>query len=137
MLTEWMEYWIKGACYFLATGIGPSKTKELSRFPIPKQGKPNEYRPASLLDDLYCIVISFSFKQLARTLEESGVFSEDVNTYRPGNSAEETPNAMAVKQQETAQTGEPFVMICEDGEKYFDRVTPEVQLTDIGSRWNA
>ena len=128
---------MKGACSFLATRKGPSKPKELSRLPIPKQGKPNESIPISLVDDLHSIVISFTFKQLARTLEESGVFSEDVNTYRPGNSAEETPNAMAVKQQETAQTGEPFVMICEDGEKYFDRVTPEVQLTDIGSRWNA
>ena len=40
---------------------------------------------------------------------------------------------MAVKQQEAAQTGKPFVVICEDEEKYFDQFTPELQLTAMAA----
>ena len=47
---ELIEYWIKGCFYILALRIGPTVAKELSRLPIPKEGKPNESRPLSLVE---------------------------------------------------------------------------------------
>ena len=37
---EWIEHWIKGCFYIPALRIGPTVVKELSRLPIPKEGKP-------------------------------------------------------------------------------------------------
>ena len=122
-----MELWIKGTFYFPATRIAPKSTKELTRIPIPKPGKPNESRPLSLVHDIFSFVISFAFKELANTLEESGVLSDDINAYRPGFSAEEIPNTMVFKMQEARETGEMFAIAAEDEEKYFDRATPEIQ----------
>ena len=122
-----MELWIKGCFYFLATRIAPKSIKELTRIPIPKPGKPNKSRPLSLVHDCFSFVISYGFKNLANTLEESGVFSDDINAYRSGFSAEEIPNTLAFKIQEAMEAGEMVLLVSEDDEKYVDRVTPEIQ----------
>ena len=40
---------------FIARYI-PTKYKQMTRVPIPKPGRPDEYRPLSLCDDIFCFV---------------------------------------------------------------------------------
>ena len=127
MPTKWMELWIKGTLYFLGTRIAPKSTKELTRTPIPKPGKPNKSRSLSLVHDCFSFVVSYAFKDLVNTLEESGVLSDDINAYRPGFSAEEIPNTIIFKMQEARETGEMIVIVAKDEEQYFDCATPEIQ----------
>ena len=89
--------------------------------------KPNESRPLSLVHACFSFVMSYGFKNLANTLEESGVFSNDINAYRPGFSAEEIPNTMVFKMQEATETGKMIAIVAEDEERYFNRATPEIQ----------
>ena len=107
--------------------------KELSRLPIPKEGKPNESRPLSLVHDVWGFINAIAHRNLSAAVEKSGILDDDIMAYRKGRSAEDIATCIVLMLEEASITGEPLAIIMEDEEKFFDRVTPEIQVATMAT----
>jgi len=63
----------------------PTDLKRMARFPIPKPGKINEYRPISLCHDIYCFVNGICTKYTSAGIEKANFLHDGIVAYRPGN----------------------------------------------------
>ena len=97
---EWIEYWTKGCFYILALCIGPTVAKELSRPPMPQEGKPNESRPLSLVHDVWGFTNGIAHRTFSAAVEKSGILDKDVMAYRKGRSAEDIATCIVLMHKE-------------------------------------
>ena len=106
----------------------PAEMKKISRYPIPKPGKINEYRPISLCDDLYCFLNGLITGITSQAIEKIKLLHEGITSYRRGKSC---ATLVAIEQcfrEDCVEGNQPTVQIDEDEEKFFDRVCLEIIL---------
>jgi len=109
----------------------PAELKQIQRFPIPKPGKPNEYRPISLCNDLYCFINAIQTKLTSAAIEKAGLLHPGITSYRKGKSCS---TLVAVEQsfrEDCLENNLPSVQIDEDEETFFDRVCIEIILASM------
>jgi len=109
----------------------PAELKQIQRFPIPKPGKTNEYRPISLCNDLYCFINAMQTKLTSATIEKAGILHPGITSYRKGKSC---ATLVAVEQsfrEDCFENKFPCVQIDEDEENFFDRVCIEIILASM------
>jgi len=107
----------------------PNEMKKIARYPIPKPGKLNEYRPISLCNDIYCFLNSIITKITSAAIEKTKILHRGIASYRQGKSC---ATLVAVEQsfrEDCIESNVPSVQLDEDEEKFFDRVCLEIILT--------
>ena len=106
----------------------PNKLKTVSRFPIPKPGRVNEYRPISLCHDVYCYINAVCTGITSKGIEEANILHSGISAYIKGRGC---TNLVGVEQgvrEDCIESGVPSSQTDEDEEKFFDRIPVEVLL---------
>ena len=106
----------------------PNKLKTISRFPIPKPGRVNEYRPISLCHDMYCYINAICTNITSKGIEEAKILHSGISAYIKGRGC---TNLVGVEQgvrEDCIESGIPSSQTDEDEEKFFDRIPVEVLL---------
>ena len=106
----------------------PKRLKSIARFPIPKPGKLNEYRPISLCHDLYCFINSVSTKFSSQDIAKSKILHDGIAAYVKGKGCSMLVGVEQGVREDCLESGVPTSQTDEDEEKYFDRIPVEVLL---------
>jgi len=106
----------------------PKKLKSIARFPIPKPGKINEYRPISLCHDLYCFINSISTKFSSQGILDAGILHEGIAAYVKGKGCAMLVGVEQGVREDCLESGIPMSQTDEDEEKFFDRIPVEILL---------
>jgi hypothetical protein len=107
--------------------ILPQNTKLQTRVPIPKP-KPGETRPLSLLHDDMCFLLGIITKHFTSRCEEIKLFPPSIRAYRQGMSTSFITLLDISAREDAITFGRMMGLTSEDEEKFFDRVSLEVQL---------
>ena len=107
--------------------ILPQRAKIQTRVPIPKP-KPGETRPLSLLHDDMCFILGFITKFYTLKCEEIKLFPPSIRAYRQGMSTSFITLLDISVREDAITFGRMMALTSEDEEKFFDRVSLEVQL---------
>jgi len=106
----------------------PSGLKKMARFPIPKPGKHNEYRPISLCHDLYCFIMGVITTHSSAAIERAGILHEGLSAYQKGKGCANLVTTELCFREDCLEGHVPSVQIDEDEEKFFDRIPVEILL---------
>ena len=106
----------------------PPELRKMARFPIPKPGKTNEYRPISLCNDLYCYINSISTSYSSIGIEQSNLLHDGMNAYRKGRGCSSLVTTELSFREDCSEHNIPTLQLDEDEEKFFDRVPVEILL---------
>jgi len=106
----------------------PSSLKKMARFPIPKPGRQNEYRPISLCHDLYCYIMSVVTSYSSAAIERAGILHEGITAYQKGKGCANLVTTELCFREDCLESSVPAVQIDEDEEKFFDRIPVEILL---------
>ena len=109
----------------------PGEMKKIARYPIPKPGKLNEYRPISLCDDLYCFLNAIITGITSKAIEKAGLLHSGITSYRRGQSCATLVTVEQSFREDCVEGNLPTVQIDEDEEKFFDRICLEIILTSM------
>ena len=107
----------------------PTDLKRMARFPIPKPGKINEYRPISLCHDIYCFVNGICTKYTSEGIEKANFLHDGIVAYRPGKGCHSLVTVEQCFREDCREHNLPAAQIDEDEEKFFDRIPVEILLT--------
>jgi len=105
--------------------------EEDARYPIPKPGKLNEYRPISLCDDLYCFLNAILTGITSKAIERAGLLHSGITSYRKGQSCATLVTVEQSFREDCIEGNLPTVQIDEDEEKFFDRICLEIILASM------
>jgi len=106
----------------------PKRLKSIARFPIPKPGRINEYRPISLCHDLYCFINSVSTKFSSEGILKAKILHEGIAAYVKGKGCSLLVGVEQGVREDCLESGIPTSQTDEDEEKYFDRIPVEILL---------
>ena len=106
----------------------PRKLKNIARFPIPKPGRVNEYRPISLCNDLYCFINAVSTLHSSRGIEKANILHEGITAYVKGKGCSTLVGVEQGLREDCIESGIPTSQTDEDEEKFFDRIPVEILL---------
>jgi len=106
----------------------PESLKKISRFPIPKMGKINEYRPISLCHDLYCFLNGIITTYSSAGIEKARILHAGLTAYRRGKGCHSLVTVEQSFREDCLEGSFPTVQLDEDEEKFFDRVPVAVLL---------
>jgi len=106
----------------------PTALKKMARFPIPKPGKHNEYRPISLCHDLYCYLMGIITSFSSAAIERAGTLHEGLSAYQKGKGCANLVTTELSFREDCLESDVPSVQIDEDEEKFFDRIPVEILL---------
>jgi len=106
----------------------PKRLKAIARFPIPKSGKVNEYRPISLCHDIYCFVNSVSTKYSSEGIMKAGILHDGIAAYVKGKGCSMLVGVEQGLREDCVESGIPTSQTDEDEEKFFDRIPVEILL---------
>ena len=106
----------------------PIGLKKMARFPIPKPGKQDEYRPISLCHDLYCYLMGVVTSYSSAAIERAGILHEGLTAYQKGKGCANLVTTELSFREDCLENHMPAVQIDEDEEKFFDRIPVEVLL---------
>ena len=106
----------------------PADLKKMARFPIPKPGKINEYRPISLCHDIYCFVNGICTKITSKGIERAGFLHDGIVAYRPGKGCGSLVTIEQSFREDCREHSTPTAQVDEDEEKFFDRIPVEILL---------
>ena len=106
----------------------PTDLKKMARFPIPKAGKINEYRPISLCHDIYCFINGICTKITSEGIEKDGFLHNGIVAYRPGKGCGSLVTIEESFREDCREHSTPTAQIDEDEEKFFDRIPAEILL---------
>ena len=109
----------------------PYEMKKIARFPIPKPGKVNEYRPISLCNDLYCFLNSIITARTSSAIEKTKLLHSGITSYRRGKSCATLVTIEQSFREDCIESNLPSVQLDEDEEKFFDRVCLEIILASM------
>ena len=107
--------------------ILPQQTKIQTRVPIPKP-KPGETRPLSLLHDDMCFILGFLTKHYTICVEKLNLLPPSLRAYRKGMGTSAITLLDLAMREDAVSFGRLMALTAEDEEKFFDRVSLEVQL---------
>jgi len=106
----------------------PVDLKRMARFPIPKPGKHNEYRPISLCHDVYCFINGICTKYTSAGIEKANFLHDGIVAYRPGKGYNSLVTIEQSFREDVREHSGPAAQIDEDEEKFFDRIPVEILL---------
>jgi len=106
----------------------PVDLKRMARFPIPKPGKHNEYRPISLCHDIYCFINGICTKYTSAGIEKANFLHDGIVAYRPGKGCNSLVTIEQSFREDVREHSGPAAQIDEDEEKFFDRIPVEILL---------
>ena len=106
----------------------PTDLKKMARFPIPKPGKANEYRPISLCHDIYCFINGICTKYTSEGIEKAGFLHDGIVAYRPGKGCGSLVTIEQSFREDCREHSTPTAQVDEDEEKFFDRIPVEILL---------
>ena len=106
----------------------PHRLKVIARFPIPKPGRVNEYRPISLCHDLYCFINAISTIHSSRGIEKAQILHEGITAYIKGKVCTTLVGVEQGLREDCVESGIPTSQTDEDEEKFFDRIPVEILL---------
>jgi len=106
----------------------PKQLRKIARFPIPKPGKANEYRPISLCHDIYCFVNGISTTYSSRGIQKAGILHQGITAYVKGKGCTTLVGVEQGIREDVIESGKPLSQTDEDEEKFFDRISVEVLL---------
>jgi len=106
----------------------PKRLKSIARFPIPKPGKVNEYRPISLCHDMYCFINSISTKFSSQGIMDAGILHAGIAAYVKGKGCAMLVGVEQGIREDCLESGIPMSQTDEDEEKFFDRIPVEILL---------
>jgi len=106
----------------------PPELKVISRFPIPKPGKPGEYRPISLCHDLYCFLNGICTEKTSKGIELANVLHDMITSYRKGKGCTNLVSLEQAFREDCIESNLPASQVDEDEEKFFDRISTEMIL---------
>ena len=109
----------------------PYEMKKIARYPIPKPGKLNEYRPISLCNDLYCFLNSIITSKTSRAIEKTKLLHSGIASYQKGKSCATLVTIEQSFREDCIESNLPSVQLDEDEEKFFDRVCLEIILASM------
>jgi len=112
----------------LITRYVPPELRQMARFPIPKPGKQNEYRPISLCNDIYCYINAIITSYSSLGIERAGVLHDGMCAYRKGKGCASLVTMELSFREDCAEHNLPVLQLDEDEEKFFDRVPVEILL---------
>ena len=92
----------------------PTDLKKMARFPIPKPGKINEYRPISLCHDIYCFLNGIITKYTSAGIEKANFLHEGIVAYRPGKGCGSLVTVEQCFREDCREHHIPAVQIDED-----------------------
>jgi len=125
---RWRLFLLRMIKLMLVMRYIPADIKRISRYPIPKPGKSNEYRPISLCDDLYCFLNGIVTSITSKAIENTGLLHEAIAAYRRGKSCATLVAVEVSFREDCIEGNRPAVQLDEDEEKFFDRVCLEIIL---------
>ena len=106
----------------------PSDLKKMARFPIPKPGRKNKYRPISLCHDLYCFISGICNKYSSAGIEKANFLQDSITAYRPGRGCSSLVTVEQSFREDCREHDSPGIQIHEDEEKFFDRIPVAILL---------
>ena len=106
----------------------PADLKKMARFPIPKPGRKNEYRPISLCHDLYCFISGICNKYSSAGIEKANFLQDSITAYRPGRGCSSLLTVEQSFREDCREHDSPVIQIDEDEEKFFDRIPVAILL---------
>jgi len=128
MHKSWASTLLNIAKLILVLRLVPQNINILSRIPIPKPGKQNEYRPLSVCEDLFCFVNGVFAKHAAAATEKAEVLHDAVMAYRKGKGCQSLVTVELAIREDCIESGKLCALLLEDIEKFFDRLTAEIIL---------
>lgn len=114
----------------LITRLPPKEIKKFTRVPIPKTA-PGETRPLAIINDIYCYVCFSISKPFTTALEKLNILFEEIHAYREEHGCDLITLLQAVLKEDALQNNKCYVCIDEDEEKFFDRISLELQLAAL------
>jgi len=126
--SRWQEALLQIVKLILLMRYIPTDLKRMARFPIPKPGKKNEYRPISLCHDLYCFISGICNKYSSAGIEKANFLQESITAYREGKGCNSLVTIEQSFREDCREHNSPVVQIDEDEEKFFDRIPVEILL---------
>jgi len=112
----------------LITRFIPPELRQMARFPIPKPGKQDEYRPISLCNDIYCYINAIITSYTSLGIERAGILHDGMCAYRKGRGCASLVTMELSFREDCAEHNLPVLQLDEDEEKFFDRVPVEILL---------
>jgi len=106
----------------------PPALRKMARFPIPKPGKHNEYRPISLCHDLYCYIMGIVTSYSSAAIEKAKILHDGLTAYQKGKGCANLVTTELSFREDCLESHAPAVQIDEDEEKFFDRIPVEILL---------
>ena len=106
----------------------PASLRKMARFPIPKPGRHNEYRPISLCHDLYCYIMGVVTSYSSAAIEKADILHDGLTAYQKGKGCANLVTTELSFREDCLENYLPSVQIDEDEEKFFDRIPVEILL---------
>jgi len=125
---KWRQLLLKIVKLILIMRYIPQCLKKMARFPIPKPGKHNEYRPISLCHDLYCYLMGVITSHSSEAISRAGILHEGLTAYQKGKGCANLVTTELCFREDCLENHMPSVQIDEDEEKFFDRIPVEILL---------
>ena len=126
--SRWRNLLLKIIKLILIMRYIPPALRKMARFPIPKPGKHNEYRPISLCHDLYCYVMGIVTSYSSNAIEKAGILHSGLTAYQRGKGCANLVTTELSFREDCLESYAPSVQIDEDEEKFFDRIPVEILL---------
>ena len=126
----------------LAARIIPDPCREITRILIPKEGKPNDCRPISLMSDITALACGIIAKHYAQAVDPAPlprgtatgetvgrpIHSPTIHSYRREYSTVQAIELALSSVEDSVEHGNPSASTLEDFAKYFDRISIEYSL---------
>ena len=125
---RWRQLLLKIVKLILIMRYIPASLKKMARFPIPKPGRHNEYRPISLCHDLYCYIMGVVTSYSSAAIAKAGILHGGLTAYQKGKGCANLVTTELCFREDCVESHVPSVQIDEDEEKFFDRIPVEVLL---------
>jgi len=129
--SKWRNLFWKIIKLMLIMRYIPNDLKKIARYPIPKPGKRNEYRPISLCNDVYCFLNGIITEITSAAIEKVMLLHKGITSYRQGKSCATLVTVEQCFREDCIEKNLPTVQIDEDEEKFFDRVCLEIILSSM------
>jgi len=126
--SRWRQLLFKIIKLILIMRYVPAALRKMARFPIPKPGKHNEYRPISLCHDMYCYIMGVVTSYSSAAIEKTGLLHNGLTAYQKGKGCANLVTTELSFREDCLESYVPSVQIDEDEEKFFDRIPVEILL---------